>query len=446
MRRFRIPRPLIAAFTALCLYPAGIGAHAAPRHPAQSAVAPDADAAIALAIKEEAGGALKHFYRERGYRPLWIEDGRIGPEADKLIGFLSTAELDGLKPSSYDPDELAEAVDKARDGDPRDVARAELKLSAAFAKYVRDQRKPPDDIRVTYADRKLKPRKLKPEEVLRAAAFPKSFVQYVDDMEWMSDEYVRLRALMARAVAQHLPDQEIARLALNMDRARVLPGPWTRHIVVDASSGRLWYYEAGKQVGTMKVVVGAKATQTPMLVGAIQWAIVNPYWYVPGYLARDSIAKKVLGGRTLKMMHIQALTGWGPDAQVIPNSEIDWHAVADGQQTIWLRQLPGPFNSMGRVKFVFPNDDGIYLHDTPERELLAKDDRHFSNGCIRLEYADKLGRWLLGKPVPKADGKPEQAFPLPVPVPVYLTYITAKETKGEVAFRPDVYGRDARAG
>lgn len=163
MRRFRIPRPLIAAFTALCLYPAGIGAHAAPRHPAQSAVAPDADAAIALAIKDEAGGALKHFYRERDYRPLWIEDGRIGPEAGKLIGFLSTAELDGLKPSSYDPDELAEAVDKARDGDPRDVARAELKLSAAFAKYVRDQRKPPDDIRVTYADRKLKPRKLKPE-------------------------------------------------------------------------------------------------------------------------------------------------------------------------------------------------------------------------------------------------------------------------------------------
>jgi murein L,D-transpeptidase YcbB/YkuD len=78
--------------------------------------------------------------------------------------------------------------------------------------------------------------------------------------------------------------------------------------------------------------------------------------------------------------------------------------------------------------------------------LLAKDDRHFSNGCIRLEYADKLGRWLLGKPVPKADGKPEQAFPLPVPVPVYLTYITAADTKGEVAFRPDVYGRDARAG
>src|SRR3546814_20642164 len=80
-----------------------------------------------------------------------------------------------------------------------------------------------------------------------------------------------------------------------MDRARVLPSPWVRHVEVDASSGRLWYYEAGKQVGTMRVVVGAKETQTPMLVGALTWAIVNPYWNVPPYLARGSIAKKENG-------------------------------------------------------------------------------------------------------------------------------------------------------
>src|SRR3546814_7884916 len=87
-----------------------------------------------------------------------------------------------------------------------------------------------------------------------------------------------------------------------MDRARVRPSPWVRHVEVDASSGRLWYYEAGKQVGTMRVVVGAKETQTPMLVGALTWAIVNPYWNVPTYLARGSIAKKVASGRSLKAM------------------------------------------------------------------------------------------------------------------------------------------------
>src|SRR3546814_7488160 len=88
-------------------------------------------------------------------------------------------------------------------------------------------------------------------------------------------------------------------------------------------------------------------------------------------------------------MHIEALSDWTPQAQVIPASQIDWPAVVSGAEDIRLRQLPGPFNSMGRVKFLFPNDEGIYLHDTPERDLLAKPVRHFSNGCIRLEKADR---------------------------------------------------------
>src|SRR3546814_5304519 len=71
-------------------------------------------------------------------------------------------------------------------------------------------------------------------------------------------------------------------------------------------------------------------------------------------------------------MHIEALSDWTPQAQVIPASQIDWPAVVSGAEDIRLRQLPGPFNSMGRVKFLFPNDEGIYLHDTPERDLLAK--------------------------------------------------------------------------
>src|SRR3546814_18328255 len=108
----------------------------------------------------------------------------------------------------------------------------------------------------------------------------------------------------------------------------------------------------------MRVVVGAKETQTPMLVGALTWAIVNPYWNVPTYLARGSIAKKVASGRSLKAMHIEALSDWTPQAQVIPASQIDWPAVVSGAEDIRLRQLPGPFNSMGRVKFLFPHEIG----------------------------------------------------------------------------------------
>ncbi|WP_336962988.1 L,D-transpeptidase family protein [Sphingobium aquiterrae] len=397
--------------------------------------------ALPLAIREEAGGSFRRFYAGRRFRPLWVQDGQIGPAGSMFVGFLKTAHYDGLRPSSYRVDTLIEAIGRARSGDPDGLARAELALSAAFVRYVQDQRRP-GAVRMTYADRALKPKRLRPETVLQAATFPKSFADYVSDMGWMSPHYVRLRQLLARAEKQGAAPEEMARLHLNLDRARLLPGPWTSHVVVDASSGQLWYYQAGKQVGTMRVVVGAAETQTPMLAGRLQWAILNPYWNIPTYLARQNIAPKILAGRTLASMRIEALSDWSAAPRTLAASSIDWTAVASGKQEVRLRELPGGANSMGRVKFLFPNDEGIYLHDTPNRALFKKSDRHLSNGCIRLENAGELGRWLLQKPIRAASGAPEQAVPLPVQVPVYLTYITATATDGGIAFRDDIYGRD----
>ena len=400
---------------------------------------PRANPAIVAAIRDEARGAMKRFYATRGYRPLWTIEGRPGQAATALIGYLATAEADGLRPGSYDVDDLRKTVRAAGGGDPGAVAAAELALSDTFARYVRDQRS--GRAEVEYADRTLKPRKLTPEGVLRAAAFPKSFTAYVTGMGWMSPQYVHLRDLAVAALKAGVRGDALARLRVNQDRARILPGPWVRHVEVDASSGRLWYYEAGRQVGTMRVVVGARETQTPLMVGRLQWAILNPYWNVPDYLAQKSVAPKVLAGRSLASLHMEALSDWGANARRVPADGIDWPAVAAGRQVVRLRELPWAGNSMGRVKFIFPNDDGIYLHDTPERELLRKDDRHFSNGCIRLEDAPGLGRWLLQRPLP-AVKTPEKAVPLPVSVPVYLTYLTATGNGGRLAFRPDIYGRD----
>ena len=116
--------------------------------------------------------------------------------------------------------------------------------------------------------------------------------------------------------------------------------------------------------------------------------------------------------------------------------------AALGERAGRARPLPGPANFMGAVKFMFPNEQGIYLHDTPERDLLAKDPRFFSNGCVRLEAAARLGRWLFGKPLPRSR-QPERRVELPVPVPIYITYLTAAPEGAIIRFRPDVYGRDA---
>jgi murein L,D-transpeptidase YcbB/YkuD len=231
-------------------------------------------------------------------------------------------------------------------------------------------------------------------------------------------------------------------LALNLERARLLPGPWTRHVVVDAASARLFYYSKGALDGTMKVVAGAKESQTPLMAGMIRYATLNPYWNIPPDLVERKVAPKILSGGSLKAMRYEALADWSADPAPLAQSAVDWDAVATGRQELRVRQLPGGDNAMGRVKFMFPNDLGIYLHDTPQRTLFAKEDRHYSNGCVRLEDAQRLGRWFFGTmPVAKGD-KPEQHVPLPQAVPVYLTYLTAVPTAQGVQFLPDVYDRD----
>ncbi|MGE4431198.1 MAG: L,D-transpeptidase family protein [Sphingobium sp.] len=404
-----------------------------------------APAPIAGALREEAGGMLRRFYASREYKPLWIRNGRISATAERFLSYVETADLDGLKPSSYRPDDLRDAIRESRDGGVEALVRAELMLSDSFSRFVRDQRRPVK-VGMVYTDSDLKPKKLKPEMVLRAAALAGPFPDYVADMAWMSPHYVRLRNLLAHVEKageeQEGRGQELDRLRLNLDRARGLPGPWTMHVVVDASSARLWYYQGGKQLGTMKVVVGTHETQTPMMAGMLQWAILNPYWNIPDYLVQKNIAPKILSGRTLPSMRIEALSDWSANPEKLPPDSIDWAAVAAGQTNVRLRELPGGANSMGKVKFLFPNDEGIYLHDTPNRALLAKADRHLSNGCIRLENAPALGKWLLRKPITAASKTPEQYAPLPVPVPVYLTYLTAAATEKGVVFRKDIYGRD----
>lgn len=400
--------------------------------------------AIAPAIARRASGPFADFYKSRGYRPLWIDGGIIGADAQSLLRLLDEASLDGLKPSRYKASRLRKTIAAADLGGPDDLARAEVDLTRAFVRYVQDSRRL-RDVGIEYADPTLRPEKSGVERVLRAAVLGTSFGDYVRSMGWMSPHYVDMRAILKEALDQRLDPQAIRTIRLNLERARHLPPASVRHIVVDAASARLWYYQAGKEIGSMKVVVGAQATQTPLLIGSLNYAIVNPYWNVPDYLIRDNVARKVLSGRKLASMHMEVLSDWTAMPAVLDPATIDWQAVAAGQQAIRVRELPGPLNSMGQVKFVFPNDHGIYLHDTPNRDLFALDDRHRSNGCVRLEKAWVLGRWMMGKALddkPKSR-PPEVAIPMPATVPVYLTYLTVTRDKdGHIAMLPDIYGRD----
>jgi murein L,D-transpeptidase YcbB/YkuD len=167
---------------------------------------------------------------------------------------------------------------------------------------------------------------------------------------------------------------------------------------------------------------------------------------VPPDLAAERIAPKVVkqGLRYLDDLGYQVLSDWSPTAEIVDPGTIDWKAVAAGKTEVLMRQLPGPHNSMGRMKFMFPNDAGVYLHDNPERELFSEASRLYSGGCVRLEDAARLGRWLFGYDLDWESAGTEQVVPLANPVPVYITYLTAMPDQGgsSIAYYDDVYGRD----
>ena len=206
--------------------------------------------------------------------------------------------------------------------------------------------------------------------------------------------------------------------------------------------------EDGRVRDSMKVIVGKPASQTPMLASVIYAATLNPYWNVPPDLVQKLIAPRVLaqGVDYLKVHNYELLSSFADNAQPVSPTDVDWKAVAAGQANIRVRQRPGPANSMGEVKFDFPNDGGIFLHDSPEKELFAKDQRDLSNGCIRLEDAQRLGRWLMGSDPAVASSAPEQRVLLPKPVPVFVTYLTAHADSGQLTLVDDIYGRDAKRG
>ena len=414
---------------------AALLAAAAPLHfsPAQAAATIEA---------AQTGQGLSDFYAARGHAPLWFSAGQPSEAASLLLETLNSAQLDGLDPRAYRVKEAARALRSAWGGKPQSVRRADLLLSQALVSYVRDLRRT-GDIGVIYVDRELRPGPPSPRAILEAAAQAPSLTEHVANMGWMHPTYGQLRK--ALALRSYASDSERRTLLLNLERARELPAGPKRYVLVNAAAQRLFRYENGEVVGSMRVVVGKPKNQTPMMAAFIRFAALNPYWNVPPDLAAERVAPNVVkeGLGYLRTHGYQLLSDWSDEPKVIDPSTVDWQAVADGRVEVRLRQLPGPGNSMGRMKFMFPNAQGIYLHDTPDKQLLSEASRLFSGGCIRLEDAPRLGAWLFGRPRNPKGAKAEQAVPLPKPVPVYITYLTAVPSGSSVAYFDDIYGRDA---
>lgn len=238
----------------------------------------------------------------------------------------------------------------------------------------------------------------------------------------------------------------IDQLRANLERARwVLYEPESEFLVVNIAGFQLYLVRRGEVVWRTRVQVGRPYRQTPVFRSTLTYLVFNPTWTVPPTILREDILPQVrrdvgyLAGRNIDVVDRRG-------GRVDP-ATVDWSARTFPYSFV---QRPGPDNALGRMKFMFPNEHAVYLHDTPSRDLFERDSRAFSSGCIRVEDPYELAAILLGDTWPRsrldalvASGRTETVF-LPRPMTVMLLYWTAEvDADGRIAFFSDVYERDA---
>jgi murein L,D-transpeptidase YcbB/YkuD len=221
--------------------------------------------------------------------------------------------------------------------------------------------------------------------------------------------------------------------------------------MVNIADQSLKLMDNGKEALGMRVVVGKPYWSTPVFSATMTYLVINPYWNVPPGIARkETIPKTRRNPNYLRENNLKIITGWGADLREINPSAIDWQTVSYRRFPYRFRQDPGPENSLGRVKFMFPNKFHVYLHDTPSRNLFQKIGRAFSHGCIRVEKPIELAEYLLqdtewnrARIEAETEKRTEKVIRIPQPIPVRIFYWTAwVDEDGVTQFRPDIYKRD----
>jgi murein L,D-transpeptidase YcbB/YkuD len=263
-----------------------------------------------------------------------------------------------------------------------------------------------------------------------------------------------------RITAQTLADlnvplsNRIRQMQLTLERWRWLPlGLHSALIVANIPEFRLRAYDENyKIVLSMNVVVGkAYAHDTPVFTDTMQFVVFRPYWNVPYSIAKAEFLSRLARDPDYLAKKGFEVVNSGQD--VVTSGAVTGDILAQLRVgKLYIRQLPGPKNSLGLVKFIFPNDSNVYMHDTPAQEFFAKSRRDFSHGCIRLEKPADLAVWVLRKNPgwdmdrvhATMNGTPNQQVNLAHSIPVLIVYGTAIVTEdGIVHFYDDIYGHDA---
>jgi murein L,D-transpeptidase YcbB/YkuD len=434
-------------------------------------ITPDVTAAIERALASSSAAQLRpsadddvrRFYAQRASAPAWLRDNT--PTGADALQLVRSAPNHGLVAADYGDAKLAamiEQLDRSWPETPEDVARVladiDVHLTTAVLSLGRDValgRSSPAAL-----DARWKARRLPPDLVgtLSAALSGGTLDAWLDTVRPAHPEYAALQ--YALAALQNGPDAppdkdaRIATIALNLERWRWLPDDFgARHVLVNIPAFSMAVRENGMPVLKMKVVVGKTDHATPIFSGEMSTVVFSPYWNVPDSIVEGETAPAAARDpEFLARNHIEILRTSNSGTEVVDPRSVNWDDAA-ALKTLAFRQLPGPGNALGHVKFLFPNKYDVYLHDTPADALFARPKRALSHGCIRLEQPDELARYVLRGRSEWDDARiktamysgDEKHVALDEKIPVHIVYFTAwPDASGGVATFPDVYGYDAK--
>ena len=251
-------------------------------------------------------------------------------------------------------------------------------------------------------------------------------------------------------------EYRIKQLIINMERWRWLPeNLGQRYIYVNIADYNLKLFVKNQLKMEMKTIVGREQRSTPVFSDTIDYIVLNPYWYVPKSIAVKDILPRIKKDQNyLKENNFSLFQYTGNNKlEEINPAEVKWNQITKENFNYLIRQNPGDTNSLGRVKFMFPNKFSVYLHDTPGKYLFSKNQRSFSSGCIRIEKPVDLAEYLLSdqekwdreRLKKEMQKNREKIIYLNKPIKIYLQYNTAWINQfGNLNFREDIYNRDQK--
>ncbi|MBN2857675.1 MAG: L,D-transpeptidase family protein [Candidatus Delongbacteria bacterium] len=247
--------------------------------------------------------------------------------------------------------------------------------------------------------------------------------------------------------------ERINKIRVNLERLRWMPEDYGKlYILINLANYKLSYYRDNQFVESHNLIIGKSYRKTPVFSDRMTYLVFNPTWTVPPTILFNDIIPAVRKDRDyLKKKNIRIFKNNEVKSPEISVDDIDWTTAERKNFRYRLVQDPGPNNSLGEVKFMFPNQYNIYLHDTPDKSLFQKEERSFSSGCLRLEnplnFAELLLRDIPGWNMEKINNvistRKETTVNLKIPINVHIQYLTTwVDENGDIQFRNDIYKRD----